>query len=76
MNQQNPFPNVFGASPFGNLMNLVSQFNQFRNTFQGNGQQAQQQVQQIMQQNNIPQNVFDQYATVANQIMGMLGRRQ
>ena len=62
-------------TPFGNVVNIVNQCRQFCNSFQGGSHAAEQQVKQMMQQNPQLQNLFNQYADVANTLMQMMGKR-
>ena len=51
------------------MMNLISQFNQFRSTFSGNPET---QVKQLIQSGRMTQEQFDQLAQFANQIRPFL----
>lgn len=55
--------------PIGGMMNMISQLNQFKQTFRGNPQQ---QVQQMLNSGQITQDQFNQVAQMATQIQGML----
>lgn len=77
----NPIFNMFGNgvnsmpmgnTPIGNFMSMMNQFNQFRQTFQGGGEQAQQQVQQMVNNGQISQNQLNNAIQQANQIFGMM----
>ena len=59
--------NGFGI--FGNFMNLVSQFNQFEQNFQGD---AKQQVQDLLNSERMNQSQFNQIAPLATQFQNML----
>ena len=59
--------NGFGI--FGNFMNLVSQFNQFEQNFQGD---AKQQVQDLLNSGQMSQSQFNQFAPLATQFQNML----
>lgn len=59
-------PNMQGLN---NMSQLISQFQQFKNSFTGN---AQQQVQQLLNSGRLSQEGFNQLAQMANQLRGML----
>ena len=61
--------NIFQGTPFGNMMNFMNQLNQFRSTFNGNPQQA---VQELLNSGKISQNDYNQAVQKANQIMHMM----
>lgn len=72
----NPLFNRFAqnnqnAGPFGNMMNLMSRFNQFRNTFQGDPRAT---VQQLLDSGQMTQEQFNQLSQMANQFQGMMKR--
>lgn len=54
--------------PFGNMQNMMQQFNQFRQTFKGDPQQT---VQQMLQSGQITQEQFNQAHAMAQQFAGM-----
>lgn len=54
---------------FGNMQNFMTQFNQFRNTFQGDPRQ---QVQQLLQSGRMTQEQYNQLYAMAKQIRGMM----
>jgi len=56
-------------APFGNMQNLLSQFNQFRNTFRGDPKQ---QVQQLLNSGKMTQAQFNKLKQMADQIQGMI----
>jgi len=60
----NPLFNMFGnqPSPFGNIMNVLNQFYQFRSTFQGNPQQK---VQELLNSGQMSQEQFNQLSEMA-----------
>lgn len=66
----NPLFNMLGNSQFGNMANLIQQFQQFKNTFQGNPQQ---QVQQLLNSGKISQEQYNQAVQQANAFRKMLG---
>ena len=67
----NPLFNLLGGnnqiqnSPLGNFMNFMSQFNQFKQSFNGN---AQQQVQQMLNSGRISQEQYNNAVQMVNQI--------
>ena len=72
----NPIFNLFGGTPnnntpFGNMMNMMAQFNEFRNSFQGDPKQ---QVQNLLNSGQMSQNQYSQLQQMAQQFMGLLGR--
>ena len=75
----NPFFSMFGdrnnQGNNNNILNLVQQFRQFQNSFQGSPIQAQQQVQEMLDSGKISQNQFNHYANVANQIIKFMEMR-
>lgn len=72
----NPIYNAFRnqpssmPSPFGNITNMIKQFNQFRSGFQGDPQSM---VQQLINSGKMSQEQFEQLSNVAKQFQGMLG---
>lgn len=54
---------------FGNMQNFMNQFNQFRNTFQGDPKQ---QVQQLLSSGKMSQSQFNQLSQMATQLQNML----
>ena len=65
----NPKGNMFG--PFGGMMNFMNQFNQFRQGIQGNPQQM---VQNMLQNEQMSQEQFNQLSGMAQQIMPFMRR--
>ena len=65
----NPLFSMFGDNQFGNMANLVQQFQQFRNTFKGNPQE---QVQQLLNSGCISQQQYDQAVQQAKALQQML----
>lgn len=57
------------TGPFGNMQNMMMQFNQFRQNFRGNPQQ---QVQQLLNSGRMSQAQFNQLKQLADQFQGML----
>ena len=68
----NPLFNLFGNSQFGNVANLVKQFEQFKSTFQGNPQQ---QIQQLLNSGKISQQQYDQAVQQAKALQEILGMK-
>ena len=73
----NPLFNLLGGGnqqmlgKFGNMANMIQQFNQFRNGFNGNPQQI---VNDMLKNGQISQQQFDQVAQMATQFQKMLGK--
>ncbi len=65
----NPLFNLFG-NQFGNMAGLVQQFQQFKQSYQGNPQQ---QVQQLLNSGKITQQQYDQAVQQAKALQKMLG---
>lgn len=57
---------------FGNMQNMMTQFNQFRRQIQQQGINPQQQVMQLMQQGKMSQQQFEQLKQMANMLSGMM----
>ena len=55
-------------APFGNLQNMMNQFNQFRNTFKGDPKQ---QVQELLNSGRMTHDQFNKLKQMADQIQGM-----
>lgn len=70
----NPFFGRFGGSgnnapgPFSNIANMMNQFKQFRNNFQGDPRQ---QVQELLNSGQMTQEQFNQLSSMANQFKDM-----
>lgn len=58
--------------PFGNMQNLMSRLNQFRQSFQGDPKQ---QVQQLLNSGKMSQNQYNQLSQMATQIQEMLTKQ-
>lgn len=56
-------------NPFGNMMNMMQQFNQFRSTFQGNPQQK---VQELLSSGQMSQQQFNQLSQMAQMFRGFM----
>ena len=72
----NPLFNLLGGggnplqgTPFGNMMNFMQSFNQFRQTFQGDPKQ---QVQNLLNSGQMSQSQFNQLQQMAQQIQNMI----
>ena len=67
-------PLVGGApqmgGPMGNIQQLMQQFNQFRQTFQGNPQQ---QIQQLMNSGKVSQEAYNKGYQMAQQFQQIMG---
>ena len=57
---------------FGNMQNLIANFNQFRQQIEKNGINPQQQVMQLMQQGKMSQQQFEELKQVANTLSSMM----
>lgn len=68
----NMFGNVFQNTPFGNAMQMMQQFNQFRQQFQGDPRQ---QVQDLLNSGRMSQNQFNQLQQMAQQFQQMMNQR-
>ena len=56
-------------NPFGNVQNMLAQFNKFKQTFQGDPQQT---INQMLQSGQINQAQIDQAKQMAEQFQRML----
>ena len=56
-------------NPFGNMMNVMQSFNQFRQTFQGDPKQ---QVQQLLDSGRMTPDQFNQLQQMAQQFQSFL----
>ena len=63
------FGNQPMPGPFGNMQNMMQQFNQFRQSFQGDPKQ---QVQQLLNSGKMSQAQFNQLKQMADQFMKMM----
>lgn len=72
----NPFFNAMGGAnlpgPIGNMMNMVQQFNEFRQTFQGDPKQK---VQELLNSGQMSQSQFNELQGMARQFQQMMGRK-
>lgn len=64
----NPFmsPNQSMPGPFGNMQQMMQQFQHFRQTFNGNPKQE---VERLLQSGQMTQNQFNQLQQMASQMM-------
>ena len=58
--------------PFGNMQDMLSKLNQFRQSFQGDPKQ---QVQQLLNSGKMSQNQYNQLSQMATQIQNMLTKQ-
>lgn len=70
----NPLFNMFGpkiqnGTPFGNMLNFMNQFNNFRSTFQGDPRQK---VQELLNSGQMTQAQFDELSQMASEIQRMM----
>lgn len=56
---------------FGGLQGMINEYNNFRNTFQGNPQQI---VQNLIQNGKMSQSEYDQLSQIASQFKNLLNR--
>ena len=68
----NPLFNLLGNSQFGNMASMVQQFQQFKNSFQGDPRQ---QVQQMLNSGKITQQQYDQAVQQAKAFQQILNMR-
>lgn len=70
----NPLFNILngGIQPQNPMMNMMTQLNQFRQTFQGNPKQ---QVQQLLNSGRMSQEQFNQLSQMATQIQNMMNNK-
>lgn len=70
----NPLFNILngGMQPQNPMMNMITQLNQFRQTFQGNPKQ---QVQQLLNSGKMSQEQFNQLSQMATQIQNMMNNK-
>lgn len=60
---------MLGANQFGNMTGLVHQFQQFKQSFNGDPRQ---QVQQLLNSGKVTQAQYDKAVQMANALKGML----
>lgn len=58
-----------GGNPFGNMFNLMNQFNQFKNNFRGDPRQ---QVQDLLNSGQMTQDQLEQCESIARQFQSFL----
>lgn len=63
------FNNGMSNNPFGNISNLVNQFNNFKNTFSGDPRL---QIQNLLNSGQMSQQQFEQLKQMANQFQRFL----
>lgn len=63
------FNAMMQSTPMGNVQNLLNQYRQFRNSFQGDPQQK---VQEMLNSGQITQAQVDQARNMATQFKGIL----
>lgn len=70
----NPLFNILngGMQPQNPMMNMMTQLNQFRQTFQGDPRQ---QVQQLLNSGRMSQEQFNQLSQMATQIQNMMNNK-
>ena len=70
----NPLFNILngGMQPQNPMMKMMTQLNQFRQTFQGDPRQ---QVQQLLNSGRMSQEQFNQLSQMATQIQNMMNNR-
>ena len=70
----NPLFNILngGMQPQNPMMKMITQLNQFRQTFQGDPRQ---QVQQLLNSGRMSQEQFNQLSQMATQIQNMMNNR-
>lgn len=66
----NPFGQQQGG-PFGNINNVLNQFNQFKSTFQGDPKQK---VQDLLNSGQMSQEQFNQLSSMAQMFQTLLKR--
>lgn len=71
----NPLFNIFGPTqsqgPFGNINNVISEYNKFRETIQGDPRQ---QVQDLLNSGRMTQEQFNQLSQMAQSFQMLLRR--
>ncbi len=61
-----------GNTPMSDFSNMMSQFNQFKNSFNGNPKQI---VMNMLQNGQMSQQQFNQLSSMAQQFMNMIGHK-
>ncbi len=61
-----------GNTPTSDFSNMMSQFNQFKNSFNGNPKQI---VMNMLQNGQMSQQQFNQLSSMSQQFMSMLGHK-
>lgn len=62
------FNSLGNGSPFGNVMNLMTQFNQFRSVFQGD---ANQQIQSLVNSGKVDKDMYSNAYQLTTQLYQM-----
>lgn len=62
------FNSLGNGSPFGNVMNLMTQFNQFRSTFQGDPNQ---QIQNLVNSGKVDKDMYSNAYQLTTQLYQM-----
>lgn len=64
--------NMQMGGPFANIQQLMQQYNQFKQVFQGNPQQ---QIQQLLNSGRVSQTQYNQAYQLAQQFQKMMGNK-
>ena len=62
---------MYQNNPFQNMNNVISQFQQFKSSFQGDPKQK---VMELLNSGKMSQSQFNQFQMLAKQLQGILGR--
>lgn len=65
----NPLFNPQTPNPFGNVLQMMSEFNKFKNNFQGNPEQ---QVRSLLQSGQMTEQQFQQFSEMAKNFRNMM----
>lgn len=65
----NPLFNSQTPNPFGNVLQMMSEFNKFKNNFQGNPEQ---QVRSLLQSGQMTEQQFQQFSEMAKNFRNMM----
>jgi len=68
----NPLMGGMPQMPMGNIQQLMQQFNQFKQSFQGNPQQ---QIQQLLNSGKISQQAYNNAYQMAQQFQRLMGNK-
>ncbi len=69
LQQEEQGGSLMNNSPFGNIFNLINQYNQFKNSFQGDPKA---QVQQLLNSGQMSQEQLNQLQSWAKQLQSIL----